>query len=175
MEVEALLRSVLSDIATLDADHRTVLGTVQLSKARAATVEDTLKNIGKLPAIQQEMLTEASQAVRSGLYRSATVAAFAALVDALHERIDRKGALPIIAAARNWKLTTIEDIRDQADYNVAEAAKDAAVITKTQMKSFHGLLHRRNQSAHPSGARPTIDEALGFISECIRLMDALQK
>jgi hypothetical protein len=172
---ESFFRSVLGDLANLEAAHRALLGTVQVSKARAATVEATLLAIGKLPTMQQELLNEAAVAVRSGIYRSATVSAFAALVDGLHHRIDRKGALPKIAALRKWTLSTVDDLREYADFNVAEAAKDVAVITKAQMKTFHGLLHRRNQAAHPSGAKPTVDEALGYISECVRLMDALQK
>lgn len=175
MVPESLLRTVLGDLANLEAAHGAVLGAVQTSKARAATVEATLRAIGKLPLIQQELLTEAAQAVRAGLYRSATVAAFAAVTDALHQRIERNGALATIAAAKKWTLTTVEDLREQTDHTVAEAARDASVITKAEMKTFHGLLHRRNQSAHPSGARPTVDEALGFISESVRLMDAFQK
>jgi hypothetical protein len=126
--------------------------------------------------MQQELLTEAAEATRAGLYRSATVSAFAAVTDALHARIDRKGAAPTIATLKKWpSLVTVEDLRDYADYNVAEGAKEAKAITKTDMKTYHSLLHRRNQAAHPSGAKPTMDEALGYISECIRLMDAFQK
>jgi len=173
---ESLLRTVLGDVADLEAAHRKVIAGVQTSKARAATVEGTLTAIGVLPTMQQELLTEAAEATRSGLYRSATVSAFAAVTDALHARIGRKGAIPVISTARKWPtLLTVEDLRDQTDHAVAEAAKDAKVITKAEMKTFHGLLHRRNQAAHPSGAKPTMDEALGYISECIRLMDAFQK
>jgi hypothetical protein len=172
--VESLLRTLLDDVADLEASHRAIVGSVQQSKARAATVEATLQAIAKLPVMQQELLTEAAEATRAGLYRSACVSAFAALADSLHERIGRKGALPTIAAARKWTLTSVEDLREYADHNVADAAKEALVISKAQMKSFHGLLHRRNQAAHPSGAKPTVDEALGYISECVRLMAAFQ-
>ena len=175
MVPEGLLRDLVDEVTALDADHRTVVGAVAKTKARAATVEAALHTIHGLTTRQTDLLTEAALAIRFGLYRSAFVSAFAAVADELTERIDRKGHLATIAAARRWKLTTVEDLQDQSDFNVAEAAKDATTISKAQMKSFHGLLHRRNQCAHPSGYTPTLDEALGYVSEVVRLIDAFSK
>lgn len=33
------------------------------------------------------------------------------------------------------------------------------------MKSLHGLLHRRNQCAHPSDYYPDQNQALGYVGE----------
>jgi hypothetical protein len=172
---ETLLRRVIDEVGALERDHNAVLANVQRSKARAATVEATLSAISTLSPRQSDLLTEAALAVKYQLYRSATVASFAAVVDALHQRIDRKGHVAIIAAARKWKLATVDDLQEYANHQVAEAARDAATISKAQMKSVHGLLHRRNQCAHPTGYSPTLDEALGFISEALALIEAFDK
>jgi hypothetical protein len=172
---EDVVRQLIGEVAALDAEHRQILESVQGSKARAATVEATLQAIQTLSPRQADLLNEAALAVRNRLHRSAVVACYAAVVDALHQRIDRLGKVAAIATLRKWKLATAEDLHDYADHNVAEAAKDVSAISKAQMKSFHGLLHRRNQAAHPTSYAPTVDEALGFISESLALIAALAK
>jgi len=56
---------------------------------------------------------------------------------------------------------------EQGDYAIILALKEARVISKLEMKSLHGLLHRRNQCAHPSNYFPSANEALGYIDEAI--------
>jgi hypothetical protein len=169
------LRQIIEEVSALERDHVAVLASVQRSKARAATVEATLGDIKTLSPKQADLLTEAALAVKHGLFRSAIVAAFAAVIDALHERVGRMGHLAAIAAARKWRLPTVEDLQEYSDFQVAEAAKEAGTISKAQMKTTQGLLHRRNQCAHPTGYSPTMDEALGFISECLRLIGDFDK
>jgi hypothetical protein len=167
------LASILDRLSALDADHRRLAASAQGGKkARTAAIEVTLKRVQSLSAKQGDLMAEAAEAAGYALYRSAHVAAFAALVDALHVRIDGKGALTVIATNRKWKLATVEDLQDYADYQVAEAAKHAGVITKAQMKTFHGLLHLRNLCAHPTGYAPDLDQTLGYLSSVLGEMQA---
>jgi hypothetical protein len=172
---ENLVWEFAAEVAALKRDHLALLSAVQRSKARAATVEATLAAIRTLSPRQSDLLTEAAMAVKYQLNRSAIVAACAAVVDALHQRVARKGHLASLATARKWRLATVDDLQDYADFQVAEAAKDATTISKAQMKSVQGLIHRRNQCAHPTGYSPTLDEALGFISESLSLIGDFDK
>ena len=170
MRPETLLRDLVSELVSLEADHRKITRTVQYSRARAATVEETLRMIAKGSPLQAELLSEAAKAVQAGLYRSAIVAAFAAATDSLLTRIERRG-VSIVFATQTWSASTVEELREtHSEYRIAEAAKQARVITKTQMKTYHGLLHRRNRAAHPTGFTPSMDEALGFANEALTLM-----
>jgi len=168
------VRLILTTIGALEDDHRSILKSVQRSKARAATVEATLSEIQTLSPRQLELLTEAALAIRHGLYRSGTVAAFAAVVDSLHQLLARRSFLPSISAMRAWKVYHVEDLQEFGDYQVVEAARQVQAISKAQMKSVHGLLHRRNLAAHPTGYAPNLDEALGFISESLAIIRAFE-
>jgi hypothetical protein len=169
------LLEILDTVTALAAEHRAIVSRAQGSRSRLVTVELTLKTLDALSPRQGELLKESTLAVSHGLYRAAHVAAFACIVDALHSRLELAGDLPKLAAIRpKWKLTTVEDLRDQGDFQVIDAAKEIGSISKPMAKSLHGLLHRRNLCAHPTGYVPTMDEALGFLSEGIQLLRVLQ-
>lgn len=175
MAIHSRLQSILDTLSDLEADHRRIASTVQASKSRAASVEVTLKRVQSLSSKQSALMDESAKAAAYALYRSAHVAAFAALADALHVRIDRLGKLAALTANRKWKLAQIEDLQDYSDYQVAEAAKEVGALTKTQMRTFHGLLHLRNQCAHPTGYDPDLDQTLGYLSSTLKELDAYSK
>jgi len=166
------LRKILKTLGELEESHRTILTAVQRSRARASTVEATIAEIDQLGGQQSVLLREAAVAIRAGLYRSGIVSSYAALADALHEHVDKDGGLASLAASTGWTLSTRDDLQDHPDHDVATAARRIGLVTKPQMKSFHGLLHRRNQAAHPTPYQPNLDEALGFVSESIGLIRA---
>jgi hypothetical protein len=170
------LRDVIDRVEALRQDHVRIASEAQSSRSRAASVEVTLRNIQALSGRQAELLKEAALAASYGLYRPAHVAGFAALVDGLHQRVDRLGQLGGVAAVRpKWKLGSVDDLQEYSDFQVGDACKEAGVITRNQAKSFHGLLHRRNQCAHPTGYSPSLDETLGFLTESLNLIDAWAK
>jgi hypothetical protein len=49
------------------------------------------------------------------------------------------------------------------------------VISKSERKAFHGLLNRRNECAHPSDFFPDMNQSLGYISEIVSRLEALEK
>ena len=152
MKADERLRDVIDRVEALRQDHVRIASQAQSSRSRAASVEVTLRGIQALTTRQADLLREAALAASYGLYRPAHVAGFAALVDALHQRVDRLGQLGAIAVVRSkWKLRSIDDLQEYSDFQVGDACKEAGVITRNQAKSFHGLLHRRNQCAHPTG------------------------
>ena len=176
MSLEATLAMFIDGLRALQEEHQLIAATAQASRSRTASIEVTLKSIHALSAKQDELLKEAAAAAGHGLYRSAHVAAFAALVDALYERVDRVGLLQSVANARpKWSLSVVEDLQEYSDFQVGEVCREAGVITKAQLKTFHGLLHRRNQCAHPTGYQPGLDQTLGFLSEVIALLASLMK
>lgn len=163
-------------VEALRQDHVRIASQAQSSRSRAASVEVTLRSIQALSTRQADLLKEAALAASYGLHRPAHVAGFAALVDALHQRVDRLGQLSAVATVRpKWKLGSTDDLQEYSDFQVGDACKEAGVITRNHAKSFHGLLHRRNQCAHPTGYAPGLDETLGFLTEALNLIDTWSK
>jgi len=72
-----------------------------------------------------------------------------------------------------WSMAAPEDLREQADFQVIEAAKNGGVYGKTFMKALHGLLNKRNECAHPSTYFPDLNQTLGYISELVGRIEKL--
>jgi hypothetical protein len=55
-----------------------------------------------------------------------------------------------------------------------EAARDLGLLSKAASKALLGLLSKRNECAHPSGYSPSLNESLGYVSEILGRIEALQ-
>ena len=53
------------------------------------------------------------------------------------------------------------------EFQLIEAMKEVKIISKAEMRQFHGLLAQRNQCAHPTRYQPDMNEALGFVSQVL--------
>lgn len=174
MELETDLGPLVVVLQRLQAEHLAIAARAQSARrSRTASLELTWQALSALSSKQDQLLKEAVSATEHRLFRSAHVAAFAALVDALHDRLDRLQFLPALQTLRPaWNLAGTQDLQDQSDFAVGEAARLVGCITKAQMKFFHGLLHVRNQCAHPTGYAPDLDQTLGFLKSVFDLMRA---
>jgi hypothetical protein len=170
---EELLRGLLDQLTAMEAETRVVLAGHEAAAARVITLEQSYGKLTSLSLDQDELFREAFRAVESDLFRAAHVLAWAGFIDWLHNYLlpDNQGALATVQP--KWPLASPEDLRDQADFQVIEAAKRAGVIGKTQMKALHGLLNRRNECAHPSGHFPDLNQTLGYISELLGRIEKL--
>ena len=141
--------------------------------SRAYNAADALKMVSNLSFEQSDSFKQAVRSVEAGLYRAAFVLAWTALADiililAVNE-IDK-----VRLVRSKWKYTDKGSLSEEhGDFAIVEALKEAKVITKSDMKTLHGLLHRRNQCAHKSNVFPTANEALGYIDESVKSAKAL--
>lgn len=146
------------------------------SPYRVITLEASYAQLGVLSLKQDELMREALQCVEAGLYRSAHVAAWAATIDYCHEWAAVPTRLTKLRNARpKWKLGGQADYHNVTDHAFFEALKDSALISKTVMKGFHGLLNKRNECAHPEDYKPTINDTLGYVDELMKRIDYLRR
>jgi hypothetical protein len=159
-----------------EKDAHAILGQHEASNSRVFLLEVTYKKLGVLSLAQDEMIRQSLRCVENGLFRAAHVMAWSGFIDFLEEKLGSDGFLKLRATRVNWKFKTVEDLREQnTEYTIIEAAKEVGLCTKTEMKSLHGLLNKRNECAHPSGYFPDLNEALGYISELLKRIDTLMK
>lgn len=141
--------------------------------SRAYNAHDALERVSKLSFEQADSLKQAVRSVEAGLNKAAFVLSWIALADLMLEVAVAKIA-EVKLARPKWKYTDKTSLaEDHGDYAIAQALKEAGVISKSEMKTLHGLLHRRNQCAHRSDVFPTANEALGFVDEALPSARAL--
>jgi len=165
---------VLERIATFRKVSRSALARVETSPARIITVEGSYNRITGLSIKQDDLFRQALRCVENELFRAAHVMAWAAFIDFLHQKLAEDGFAKLKTVRPIWKLATPEDLRDQSDFHVIEAAKEIGFLRKTQQKAIQGLLNRRNECAHPEDFYPGLNESLGYLSELIGRIETLK-
>jgi hypothetical protein len=167
------LRALIRGFVALDADAKAILATHEAASARLITLEQSYSRLSGLSLAQDELFREAFRAVEAELFRAAHVLGWAGFVDYLHIYLLTQHGAAIRGIRPKWRLSAPEDLREQADFQVIEAARDAGVFGKTVMKALHGLLNRRNECAHPSSYFPDLNQTLGYISELLSRVEKL--
>jgi len=166
---------VLQLTAQFEATARGILSRAEDSSARVITIDSSYKKLGGMSLKQDELLRQSLRCVESELYRSAHVMAWAGFIDFVHEKLGEDGYKRVNTARPKWSISSPEDMRQWSDYQVIEALRNVGLCRTAAMKALHGLLNRRNECAHPEDYHPGLNEALGYISELLQRLDALQK
>ena len=163
------IEEVAANVTAFKREVHRLFASFESAPSRIITLADTRKQISILNLKQTELLEEAVQSIEHGLYRPAIVMGWAAFMDFLEEKMTSDGFVRLHQERPAWsKLTTLEELREsQTEFALLDAARLLKLLNKNEHKSLHGLLSKRNESAHPSGYKPGLNEALGYISELL--------
>lgn len=139
------------------------------------TLTESYKKLTKLNLKQDNLFREALQCAEHGLYRSAHVTSFAALMDYVHEWIVADPARLAVIQANypTWGITQASDFREHKDHTLFEVLKKQGMITNSMAKALQGLLAKRNECAHPEDYEPSINDTLGYLDEMMKRITAL--
>lgn len=158
----------------IEQEHAKILAKVDTARTRIVTVESISQQIFALTVDQQEFLQSAITAVKHGLYRAAIIMAWSALIDRIHEIHKEDDYHSLRAARPKWNINSLENLRENySEYHIIDATAESHLITKTQRKTLHSLLHDRNRSAHPSQYRPSFNQALGYLESILDELSVL--
>ena len=156
---------------------RRILAKYETSPERVITLSSSYASLAALSLKQDELFRQSLRCIENELYRAAHVLSWAGFIDFYEEKISAKQFKKLHAAYPAWsKFKTIEDLRENiAEYQLIESGKTVGLLTKSEMKAFHGLLNKRNECAHPSNYFPSLNDSLGYVSELIQRTANLQK
>jgi hypothetical protein len=144
-------------------------------KSRVVALSQAYEKVKTLSVRQDEMMRESLKCAEYGLNRAAYVMSWAACVDLIKEKLASDQLVKLRAQRQNWPQNA--DINELAEkfpeYQLIEALRAVGLAGKGEMNALIGLLHRRNECAHPTGYIPTLNETLGYISEVIQRIQKL--
>lgn len=169
------LRSTLRAILTFQEEVNNLLGTHETSVARVVNVERTYEELQGLSLKQDDLFRQALRATEHGLFRSAMVMSWAALLDFIEEKLGEDRFVAVNREYTKWGIKNVDDLRDKVtDFGIVEAGRKVSLYPGTVEKSLKALLSRRNEAAHPSEYYPGFNEALGYISEVLQRVKYVQ-
>jgi hypothetical protein len=149
----------------------------ETAPSRVISLAETRKQVGILNLKQTELLEESLKAMEGMLYRPAIVMAWAAFMDFLQERLAESQMAPLHAHYPKWsKWATLDDLRENVtEFAMLDASRKLGLLTKAELKALQGLLSQRNECAHPSGYKPGLNEALGYVSQLLNRIVEIDK
>ena len=169
------IETFLGKIQRFEKESHIIFSSQEMAKSRVVNLGHTYKRLSGLSLNQDELFRQALRCVENELYRAAHVMAWAGFVDFLDEKLASDGFIKLKTERPKWSFSSLEDLREiSTEFARIEAVKVVGLCNKTEMKAFHGLLNKRNESAHPSVYYPDLNETLGYISELLKRIEDLQ-
>ncbi len=137
--------------------------------SRVILLEDLTKSLSGTPVDVQDYFSEATACLEGELYRSGIVLAWAGHFHVFLEVCYQKHEADIRAARPKWAFKDLSELRESvAESHFLIVAKDVKFTTKAQLRILDGQLSQRNQCAHPTLYRPSMNAAIGYVDNMIR-------
>lgn len=164
-ELDGLLRRVSS----FEREAHELLSSFEGARSRVITLAETRRQVTVLNLKQTELLQEALRSLEVALYRPAIILAWVAFMDFLQEKLASDGLVSVHRLRPNWtKWTSLDELRENVtEFQMLDVAKDVKLLRRSETKALQGLLSKRNECAHPTGYKPGLNEALGYVSELL--------
>jgi hypothetical protein len=154
--------------AARHAAHR-ALAKHESAASRVVFLEDLGKSLSGTPVDVQDYFSEAISCLESELYRSGIVLAWAGHFHVFSESCFHKHEIDIRTARPKWSFKDLTAIKERnAEYQLLIVAKEVNFISNARFRILDGQLSLRNQCAHPTLYRPSMNAAIGYVDDMIR-------
>ena len=137
--------------------------------SRVVLLEDLTKNLSGTPVDVQDYFSESVSCLEGELYRAGIVLAWTGHFHVFSEVFYQKHEADIKAARTKWTFKDLAELKEsQSECQLLIVAKDVKFTTKSQLRILDGQLSMRNQCAHPTLYRPSMNAAIGYVDAMIR-------
>ena len=168
------LQLLVESARTLEAEAHAIFATHEVAHSRIVVLSETYEQLGLLDISQDDLMRQALRCVEQELFRAAHVMAWAAFIDHYEQQLAGDGLKAVAAVRPKWPTTGIEDLRESVpEHQLIDVGRSVGLLTRSDVKALHGLLHKRNECAHPSTYYPALNETLGYISELLQRIEKL--
>ncbi|MBI1224957.1 MAG: hypothetical protein GC192_06940 [Bacteroidetes bacterium] len=158
----------VNTVALAEKKAHFILAQHESSKSRVILLEDLTKKLSGSPVDVQDYFIEAIKCLEIGVCRSAIVFSWAGHFHVLSEELFKKHEADIRYKRQNWKFSDLIELKENyPESQILDVAKEVTFINKADLKILQGQLSKRNQCAHPTLYRPSLNNAIGFVDEMI--------
>lgn len=165
MEVESWINRA---IKARNAAHLS-LAEHETSKSRVIHLEKLTQSLSGAPVDVQDYFREAIMCVEYGLYRAAIVTAWAGHFHTYSECLFDMHESELRSIRPKWKFKGLVELKENySESQIIDVGKEVKFTSKAKLRVLQGQLSQRNQCAHPTVYRPSMNVAIGYTDELIR-------
>lgn len=168
MENETYVHSLFPRAATAQRKLHEILAVHENAASRVVILEDLLTDLQRLPADVHGYFKEACSCLEYNLLRSAVVLSWAGFFHVFAETLINHHEAALRAARPNWSFADVAELKESyVEHQILESGRTVGMIKKHDLRIYQGQLATRNQCAHPTLYRPSMNSALGFLDNMI--------
>jgi hypothetical protein len=146
-----------------------ILAVHESSSSRVVIMEDLLKTLASLPVDIQDYFKEAVNCLEQDWRRASIVLVWAGFFSVMTEKLYGKGESNIRFARPKWKFSDLTELLESyPESQIIDAYQAAKLIKPRDSKLYQGQLTKRNQCAHPTLFKPSLNVAIGYVDEMLR-------
>lgn len=162
------IQSWLRKTKKLEQEAHNIFSKYESSSSRVILLRDLLKKLDSLPIDVKDYFTEAVECLERGYLRAATVMSWAGFFQVFTEKMFSLKEADIKAARNKWKFKDLTELKENyAESQILDVAKEVKFINKGLLRVLQGHLATRNQCAHPTLYKPSLNACVGFVDEMI--------
>lgn len=163
------LEAIVSRVQRARAAAHGALGVHESAASRVILLENVVKRLSGSPVDVQDYFREAVTCLENGLYRAAIVMSWAGYFHVFSETLYQQREGEIRTARGKWTFKDLSDLKEgQAESQIIDAARDIKFINRATARVLQGQLAQRNQCAHPTLYRPSMNGSVGYVDQMVR-------
>lgn len=137
-------------------------------ESRVIHLKDLSKKLKDLPIDINSYFSEAICCLENDLRRSAVVMSWAGHFQVFAEKLYELYEQDIRKEMKKWVFEDISELKEKnSEFSILIVANKVGFINNAKLRVLQGQLSMRNQCAHPSLYKPTLNGAIGYVDEIL--------
>lgn len=159
----------ISKAKKAEREAHEILAKLENSPSRVVLLEDLVKLLLGTPIDVQDYFKEAITCLEQELLRAAIVMSWAGHFHVYSEVLFSTFEADIKKIRPKWLFSDVNELKESyPEAQIIDVAKEVKFTKKAQLRILQGQLSTRNQCAHPTLYRPSLNSAIGYVDEMIR-------
>ena len=149
--------------------HRILATHERAGSSRVIVLEDLLRELTGLPVDVEDYFREAVICVEQNLLRAAVVLSWSGFFHVLAERLYAEKEKELRNLRSKWQFSGLKELKSNyPEYQILDVANELSIISNSRLREYKGQLSKRNQCAHPTLYKPSLNVAIGFTDDMLR-------
>ena len=146
----------------------TILSGHESSISRVILLEGLFKQLSGAPVDVQDYFKESISCLEGRLFRAGIVMSWAGYFHMFTETLYQNHEKDIQSVRPKWKFRSLNELKEQhAEAQILDVGKVVKFINNSTLLKLRGQLSTRNQCAHPTLYKPSMNVAIGYVDEMI--------
>ena len=145
-----------------------ILAMHEAAHSRVVLLENLSHQLNGTPKDVQDYFQEAIECLQSRLYRAGVITAWSGHIYMFSKSLYQKHEDDIHTKHPKLEFTNLDElIEKNPESRILDFGKDVGFINRSIWRVLQGQLSERNQCAHPTKYRPSMNEAIGYVDKLI--------